>query len=187
MGKAPISGTPSARVERMFEPNKLVLGIDPGLSRCGYGAVRIENNQPVAVAAGVLTTPTYSTLPERLGQLHSDLSALLDELQPNVVAVEQVFFQSNVRTAMSVGQASGLALALAQQAGCEVSQYTPTEVKMCITGYGMATKEQMQKMVQQQLRLEVLPEPADAADALALALCHASCMTRNARIAKVGA
>lgn len=167
--------------------DKLVLGIDPGLSRCGYGALRTEKGSPAAVAAGILTTPTYASLPERLGQLHSDLSSLIDELQPDVVAVERVFFQSNVRTAMSVGQASGLALALAQQAGCEVVQYTPTEVKACITGYGMATKDQMQRMVQQQLRLESLPEPADAADALALALCHASFMNRNARMAKVGA
>jgi crossover junction endodeoxyribonuclease RuvC len=170
----------------MFVP-KLVLGIDPGLSRCGYGAVRVEGSMSTAVAAGILTTPTYVSLPERLAQLHGDLESLLDELEPHIVAVERVFFQTNVRTAMSVGQASGLALALAQQAGCEVVQYTPTEVKMCITGYGAATKEQMQRMVQTQLHLETLPEPPDAADALALALCHASFINRNARLAKVGA
>lgn len=161
-----------------------VLGIDPGLSRCGYGALDVGADGLHAVAAGVLSTPTYASLPERLGQLHGDLELLIEELHPDVVAVERVFFQSNVRTAMSVGQASGLALALAQRAGCEVVQYTPTEVKSAVTGYGNADKAQVQRMVQAQLKLATVPEPADAADALALALCHA---TVGARMAKVGA
>lgn len=149
-----------------------VLGIDPGLTRCGYGAVRRDGAGLVAVAAGVLTTAPATPLPERLAELQLGLRALLVELTPDVVAVERVFFQTNVRTAMAVGQASGLALAEAVNAGCEVAQYTPNEVKMAVTGYGAAPKEQVQRMVQAQLGLVERPRPPDAADALALALCH---------------
>ena len=149
-----------------------VLGVDPGLTRCGYGAVRRVGTGAVAVAAGVLTTAPTTPLPLRLAELQLGLRSLLLELQPDVVAVERVFFQANVRTAMSVGQASGLALAEAVNAGCEVSQYTPNEVKLAVTGHGAAPKEQVQRMVQAQLGLAERPRPADAADALALALCH---------------
>jgi crossover junction endodeoxyribonuclease RuvC len=100
------------------------------------------------------------------------LRALLDELRPDAVVVERVFFQTNVRTAMSVGQASGLALAAASEAGCEVAQYTANEVKQAVTGYGSASKEQVQRMVQSLLELATAPKPADAADALALAITH---------------
>jgi crossover junction endodeoxyribonuclease RuvC len=149
-----------------------VLGIDPGLSRCGYGAVVREAGALRAVSCGVITTPPTDPLPERLASLARELRALLVELQPDSVVVERVFFQTNVRTAMSVGQASGLALAAASEAGCEVAQYTANEVKQAVAGYGAATKEQVQRMVQSLLRLAVVPKPADAADALALALTH---------------
>jgi crossover junction endodeoxyribonuclease RuvC len=149
-----------------------VLGIDPGLSRCGYGAVRREGRALRAVAAGVLTTPADAPIERRLADLQSDLRALIAELRPDAVAVERVFFQVNVRTAMSVGQASGLALAEACAAGCEVVQFTPNEVKQAVAGYGGATKVQVQRMVQTQLGLAEPPRPPDAADALALALCH---------------
>jgi crossover junction endodeoxyribonuclease RuvC len=148
-----------------------VLGVDPGLSRCGYGAVE-GGPRPRAVAAGVLTTPTDSPLPERLAALDLELRALLAELKPDAVAVERLFFQTNAKTAMSVGQASGLVLAAAVQSGAEVSQYTPNEVKQAVAGYGAAPKEQVQRMVQSLLGLSEKPKPADAADALALALCH---------------
>jgi crossover junction endodeoxyribonuclease RuvC len=111
-------------------------------------------------------------LPDRLASLARDLRALLVEFTPDVVVVERVFFQTNVRTAMSVGQAGGLALAAASEAGCEVVQYTANEVKQAVTGYGAATKEQVQRMVQSLLELAVAPKPADAADALALAITH---------------
>ena len=101
-----------------------VLGIDPGVSRCGYGAVRTENGAPRAVSAGVLTTPVDDPLPQRLAMLQRELVQLIDEVRPDAVVVERVFFQVNVRTAMSVGQASGLALAAAASAGCGVEQYT---------------------------------------------------------------
>lgn len=149
-----------------------VLGIDPGLSRCGYGAVRATPSGPRAEAIGVIRTEPSLPLPARLAELQSELRALIAELEPNVVAVERVFFQVNVRTAMSVGQASGLAMAEAFSAGCEVAQYSPNEVKLAVAGDGAANKEQVQQMVQRLLSLKSAPRPADAADAAALALCH---------------
>jgi crossover junction endodeoxyribonuclease RuvC len=151
-----------------------VLGIDPGLSRCGYGAVERTRAGLRAVSAGVITSPPTDSLPSRLAALDIELRALLADLRPDAVVVERVFFQTNVRTAMQVGQASGLALAAAFQAGCEVGQYTPNEVKMAVTGYGAASKEQVQRMVQSLLSLPERPRPPDAADALALAICHLS-------------
>jgi crossover junction endodeoxyribonuclease RuvC len=151
-----------------------VLGIDPGLSRCGYGLVgRGESDGRLqARAAGVLETDRARPLPERLVLLHTELGSLMEELRPDVVVVERVFFQVNVRTAMSVGQASGLALVAAATAGCAVAQYTANEVKQALVGYGAATKEQVQRMVAQVLGLPRIEGPADVADALALAVCH---------------
>lgn len=155
----------------------VVLGIDPGLTRCGYAVItRVsEPGQRPAVRAlglGVLRTPAADPLAARLAQIHEDLESLLDEFAPDAVAVEQVFFQSNVRTAMSVAQVSGIVLAAAARRGCAVVQYTPSQVKSSIAGYGAADKEQVQRMVQMRLGLADMPKPADAADAAALALCH---------------
>jgi len=125
-----------------------------------------------AVAAGVLTTDPASPLPERLAVLWSDLRSLLAELRPDAVVVERVLFKANARTAMSVGQASGLALVAAVEAGCQVAQYSPNEVKQAVAGHGSAGKAEVQRMVQALLGLDQPPRPADAADALALALCH---------------
>ena len=149
-----------------------VLGIDPGLSRCGYGAVRRQAGQSVAEAAGVIVTPPSDPLPVRLAALLAELRGLLADVQPDVVVVERVLFQANARTAMAVGQASGLALAMAAEMGLPVVQYSPNEVKQSVTGYGSATKAQVQRMVQSLLSLPETPRPPDAADALALALCH---------------
>ncbi|HVT42258.1 MAG TPA: crossover junction endodeoxyribonuclease RuvC [Acidimicrobiales bacterium] len=151
-----------------------VLGIDPGLSRCGYGLVaRGESDGRLrAHAAGVLETDPDGELADRLFVLHTELRALMAELRPQVVVVERVFFQVNVKTAMSVGQASGLALVAAAEAGCAVAQYTANEVKQGLVGYGAATKEQVQRMVAQVLGLKAVGGPPDVADALALAVCH---------------
>lgn len=150
-----------------------VLGIDPGLTRCGYAVIDATSaTQVTARAMGVLRTPATDPLPNRLADLRRELAALIAEHRPHVVAVEQVFFQVNVRTAMSVGQASGLALAEAAASGCEVHQYTPSQVKSAVVGTGSATKQQVQHMVKARLALSGLPRPADAADAAALALCH---------------
>lgn len=150
-----------------------VLGIDPGLTRCGYAVVdALSASKITARALGVVRTPASDPLPQRLADLRRELRDLIAEHKPQVVAVEQVFFQVNVRTAMSVGQASGLALAEAAEAGCEVHQYTPSQVKLAVVGVGTASKEQVQHMVKARLGLSVAPKPADAADAAALALCH---------------
>ena len=164
-----------------------VLGIDPGVSRCGYGGAVRDRRGYHAVAAGVITTSVREPLPARLAALARELRALMGEHRPTVVVVERVFFQTNVRTAMSVGQASGLALATAAEAGCEVIQYTANEVKQAVAGYGAATKEQVQRMVQTLLGLPERPSSPDAADALALALCHLTVAPRLARLAAAAA
>ena len=158
-----------ATLERVF-----ALGIDPGLSRCGYGAVRSTGGQLSVEAFGHLSTPPGDPLSERLAALWEELSQLLEQLRPDVMVVERVLFQVNARTAMAVGQASGLALAAAARAGCPVAQYSPNEVKLAVAGYGSADKDQVQRMVQVLLRLPERPRPADRADALALAICHLS-------------
>jgi crossover junction endodeoxyribonuclease RuvC len=151
-----------------------VLGIDPGLSRCGYGLVeRVAATGALkARAAGVIETGPERPLPERLWRLHQELRALIAETQPETVAVERVFFQVNVKTAMSVGQASGMALIAAEEAGCGIAQYTSNEVKQALVGYGAATKDQVKRMVEHVLRIEQISGPPDVADALALATCH---------------
>jgi len=126
----------------------------------------------VAVVSGVLTTPVSSPLAERLAQLLRELRMLFSRLSPEVVVVERILFQNNAKTAMSVGQASGLALAAAAEAGIPVVQYSPNEVKQAVAGWGGAGKDQVQRMVQTLLDLPEKPTPPDRADALALALCH---------------
>jgi crossover junction endodeoxyribonuclease RuvC len=157
--------------DRAFS-DRAVLGIDPGLSRCGYGAIVRKGALFEPVAYGVLRTDPKSPLPSRLAALEADLEDLMAEVQPGAVAVERVLFQVNARTAISVGQASGLALAVAARAGVPVVQYSPNEVKLAVTGDGAADKLAVQTMVTRLLDLPSAPQPADAADALALALCH---------------
>ena len=155
-------------IVRMF-----VLGIDPGLSRCGYAVIApAPGGRGTPVAMGVLRTSPDEETPVRLAQLHTDLNELLDDFNPVVVSVERIFFQNNVRTAVGVAQASGLALALAAGRGIAVAQYSPNQVKSVVAGDGQAQKGQVQEMVQALLGLATRPKPADAADAAALALCH---------------
>lgn len=173
----------AATVEPVF-----VLGIDPGLSRCGYGAVEQRpGGRPRAVAIGVVTTSPDLDLPVRLAELQRELRALMVDLRPDVVAVERVFFQVNVRTAMSVGQASGLAMAEAAALGCDVVQYSPNQVKEAVAGWGAASKDQVERMVQTLLGLDRPLRPVDAADAAALALCHLACAPALARVAAAAA
>jgi crossover junction endodeoxyribonuclease RuvC len=168
-----------------------VLGIDPGLSRCGYGCLdggggaAGRGARPVAV--GVLRTPVEAPVPERLAELQRELRALIAELRPDAVAVERVFFQANVRTAVGVAQASGLALAEAVAAGAAVAEYSPNQVKEAVAGWGGAGKDEVGRMVQALLGLAVPLRPADAADAAALALCHLAHAPRLARLAAAGA
>jgi crossover junction endodeoxyribonuclease RuvC len=151
-----------------------VLGIDPGLTRCGFGGVRRTRVGLEAVCHGALATAVHDAHPRRLRDLQRQLVALIATHQPDVVVVERVFFQTNIRTAIGVSQASGLALAAADEFGCDVAQYTSNEVKLAITGDGAAEKKQTQAMVARTLKMAELPRPFDAADALALAIHHLS-------------
>ena len=151
----------------------LVIGIDPGTALTGYGLVREDDSgQLVAVAYGVVETPAKTPMPQRLSQLFHELTELLARHQPEAAAVEKLFFQKNVRTAISVGQARGVALLALAEAGAAIAEYSPNEIKQAITGYGGADKRQMQQMVRALLNLEEVPKPDDAADALAVAICH---------------
>jgi crossover junction endodeoxyribonuclease RuvC len=163
----------------------VVLGIDPGLTRCGYAVLHSQGNAVRPLSLGVIRTPTDMELPHRLAELQRELKALLVEFAPQAVAVEQVFFQTNVRTAMSVGQASGLALAEAAAFGCDVMQFTPNQVKDTVAGWGGADKAQVQRMVQARLGLSAPPKPADAADAAALALCYLAAAPMRRRLQAV--
>ena len=149
-----------------------VLGLDPGLTCAGYGLVEREKGGLLAVGHGAIRTPTTDEIPARLEALYDEVRGLIAVHAPDAVAVEKVLFNSNVRTAMSVGQAAGVALLAASQAGCEIAEYTPNEVKLTVTGYGGADKAAVQKMVAKLLHLDELPKPVDAADALGLAITH---------------
>lgn len=148
-----------------------VLGIDPGLSITGYGLIE-GAHPPRAHHAGVVRTDPELTIPERLFELYRGLTQIIADTAPDVIALETVFTNRNLQTAMSVGRASGVALLSAAQAGIAVYEYVPTAIKSAVTGDGSANKAQVQQMVTRLLRLERAPKPADASDALAIALCH---------------
>lgn len=148
-----------------------VLGIDPGLSRCGYGALH-GGRRPRAVAAGVIRTDPDLDRPVRLAELQAEIRSLLAELRPDVVAVERVLFQHNVSTAMGVGQASGIVMAEGATAGCAVVEYSPNEVKEAVAGWGGADKHEVGRMVATLLGLDGPLRPPDVSDAVAVALCH---------------
>ncbi|HEY2643642.1 MAG TPA: crossover junction endodeoxyribonuclease RuvC [Galbitalea sp.] len=151
-----------------------VLGIDPGLTRCGVGIVDVEpSRRATLVFVGVIRTPTDMPLEERLLAVGNGIAELIDEYSPAAVALERVFAQHNLKTVMGTAQASGVAMHTAAQRRLPVGLHTPSEVKAAVTGYGSADKAQVATMVQRILRLDTPPKPADASDALALALCHA--------------
>ena len=151
-----------------------MLGIDPGLTRCGVGVVDVAPDRSATlVHVGVVRSDPGSPIESRLATIAAGLRAVIDEFGPSVVAVERVFAQQNMHTVMGTAQASGIALLVAGERGLPAATHTPTEVKAAITGYGAADKKQVQAMVARILRLDEVPRPADAADALALALCHA--------------
>jgi crossover junction endodeoxyribonuclease RuvC len=160
------------------------MGIDPGLRTTGFAVVEPGATRPRALAAGAVTTSARAAQAPRLARLRHELAGLLDAYEPDVVAVERVFFNANVRTAMSVGQAAGVALATAAESGVEVVHYTPTEVKLTVAGVGSAPKQQVQAMVARMLGLARAPAPADAADACALALCHLARVRLDTAVAR---
>lgn len=149
-----------------------VVGIDPGLTRTGYAIVDRASGELCYIAHGVVRTPPSESSARRLASLRSQLALVLAEHRPDVAAVERLFFNSNVRTAIAVGQASGVVLATAAEHDLDVASYTPTEVKQSVVGFGGATKQQVGQMVASMLKLGAAPRPADAADACALAICH---------------
>ncbi len=163
-----------------------VLGVDPGLTRCGVGVVdgdgRSHQNLTM-VAVGVITTSSELALAERLLILDKELSAWIEKVKPDVIAVERVFSQLNVRTAMGTAQAAGVALLLAAKNGIPVAMHTPSEVKAAVTGSGRADKKQVAEMVKKLLHLKTIPKPVDSTDALALAICHHWRGRGNARVA----
>jgi crossover junction endodeoxyribonuclease RuvC len=158
----------------------LVLGIDPGTATTGYGLVRETETRPALVAYGTIQTPAGAPMPDRLRTIYQELKELIALHGPDTAAVEKLFFQRNVSTAMSVGQARGMALLALAEAGVSVGEYTPRDVKLAVAGYGGADKPQMQQMVRAILDLLEVPRPDDAADALAVAICHLHSMRMKA-------
>ncbi len=151
----------------------LALGIDPGTATTGYGLVRLlPDGELVAVSFGIISTPKDATPSARLEMLYNDLRKLLKQHKPDTSAVEKLFFARNVTTGIAVGQARGVVMLALQQAGLEIFEYTPKEVKNAVAGYGNAEKKQVQEMVRALLQMDSIPKPDDAADALAVAITH---------------
>ena len=149
-----------------------VFGIDPGSVRTGYGCVDTDGRRHTLVACGAISPPARASFPERLRVIHAELARLLRESRPDAVALENLFHANNVRSALKLGHARGVAMLAVIEAGCSLVEYTPAEVKRAVVGYGRAEKTQVQHMIKLLLGLDVAPEPHDAADALAVAICH---------------
>ncbi len=151
----------------------IILGVDPGTAITGYGVLQSDGEDLRTIAYGAITTPADWPMPRRLQHVYQELSALIAKHKPTDAVVEKLFFSKNVRTALSVGQARGVALLAAAQAGLAIHEYTPLQIKQAVVGYGRAEKQQIQQMVKMLLQLDSIPQPDDAADALAVAICHA--------------
>jgi crossover junction endodeoxyribonuclease RuvC len=149
-----------------------VFGIDPGSERTGYGCIETDGSRHRLVACGAIASPAGSGFPDKLRTIHARLDALLRECRPDVVAIENLFFATNVRSALKLGHARGVAMLAAVEAGVPLVEYTPAEIKRAVAGYGRAEKHQIQQMVKLLLGLTAAPSPHDAADALAVAICH---------------
>ena len=149
-----------------------VFGIDPGSERTGYGCVETDGRRHRLIVCGAVAAQTGDDFPARLARIHRELSRLIASSRPDCVAIENVFYATNVRSALKLGHARGVAMLAAVQAGCRVAEYSPAEVKRAVVGYGRAEKTQVQQMVKLLLGLARVPSPHDAADALAVAICH---------------
>ena len=159
----------------------IAIGFDPGTARLGYGVIESEPD-PRAIDFGVIVTGSELPMPERLLMIHDAVGELIDTFQPEAVAVELLFFARNVTTAMTVGQARGVILLAAAQRGIPIAEYSPSEVKQAVVGYGKADKRQIQEMVRIMLGLTTAPQPDDAADALAVAICHVQVAPFRSRV-----
>jgi crossover junction endodeoxyribonuclease RuvC len=149
-----------------------IFGIDPGSERTGYGCVETDGRRHHLVVCGAVIAPANDPFPQRLARIHQELSRLLVTCQPSCVAVESLFHAVNARTALKLGQARGVAILAAVEAGCDIVEYTPAEIKRAVVGYGRAEKHQVQQMTKLLLGLDAPPAPHDVADALAVAICH---------------
>lgn len=154
----------------------IILGIDPGLAIVGYGVIEYSGNKYTAIDYGCIITESNINLPERLKIIYKELSDLIDEYNPEDIAMEELFFNKNVKTAIKVGQARGVEILAAINKGKAIYEYTPLQIKQSVVGYGRAEKMQVQEMVKLLLNLKKIPKPDDAADALAVAICHSSCL-----------
>ena len=153
-----------------------VFGIDPGSDRTGYGCVETDGSRHRIVLSGAITSPPRAAFPEKLRHIHASLVSLIAESRPDCVAIENLFHATNVRSALKLGHARGVAMLAAVEAGLDVAEYTPAEIKRAVVGYGRAEKHQVQQMIKLMLGLAAPPTPHDAADALAVAICHAHAM-----------
>jgi crossover junction endodeoxyribonuclease RuvC len=151
----------------------IILGVDPGTATTGYGLIRKEGQKYSLIHYGCILTPAKTPLHDRLDTIYEELSDIIDEHTPDHMAVEELFFAANAKTAIAVGQARGVILLAGKKKGISIFEYTPLEVKMALTGYGRADKNQIQQMVKTLLSLPEIPKPDDAADAIAIAICHA--------------
>ena len=152
----------------------IILGIDPGTIAMGYGVIESSDDKITMIDCGALTTPVRSPIGERLSYLYNRLLEIVSHHQPDAVAVEQPFVAKNVKSALAIGRAQAIAMLAAANKGVPTYEYTPTQIKQSVTNYGASSKEQIQEMVRLQLGLSHIPQPSDAADALAVALCHLS-------------
>ena len=149
-----------------------IFGIDPGSDRTGYGCIETDGSRHRIITSGAIKTAASASFPEKLLQIHTGLTTLLGECRPDSVAIENLFYSNNARSALKLGHARGVAMLAAVEAGLPVAEYTPAEVKRAVVGYGRAEKHQVQQMVKLILGLDVAPTPHDASDALAVAICH---------------
>ena len=154
-----------------------ILGIDPGIATVGFGAVDVERGRMLYKTCGVITTPAKTPLAQRLDQIYEDLDTLLSQLRPDAIAVEELFFNTNITTGIAVAHGRGVILLSAQRHRIPLYEYTPLQVKQAVAGYGRADKRQVIDMVRRLLHLSAPPKPDDAADAVAIALCHARSAT----------
>jgi crossover junction endodeoxyribonuclease RuvC len=160
-----------------------ILGVDPGYAILGYGVIGYQSSRHRLIAYGTIETEKEMTLPFRLKKIYDGLTEIIEKYRPGVCAIEELFFNSNQKTAIRVGEARGAAIVACAQAGLSVYEYTPLQIKQALTGYGRADKHQIQEMVRQILGLERAPRPDDAADAVAAAICHANSSIYLERIA----
>ena len=154
-----------------------ILGIDPGIATIGFGVVDSDSRSHKLIKCGVITTPAHTSLSSRLEQIYDDMCGLLDMFKPDAASIEELFFNTNITTGISVAHGRGVILLACRKAGVRIYEYTPLQVKQAVVGYGLAEKRQVMDMVRRLLKLKAVPRPDDAADALALAICHARSAT----------